>query len=144
MSQITVTKEFHFEAAHRLMGYQGKCVNLHGHSYKLFVTIEGGVDNENIMVVDFTEVKKCIGGYIDDVWDHTLILNSLDPLYAMLKNVCPDMRIKKMEGNPTAENMILEIFDKCEKMFVDYKPLVTVVKVRLFETETSFAEVSDV
>ena len=65
MSIIRITKQFNFEAGHALYGYDGKCKNVHGHSYKLSVTVSGEpiTDNTNVkfgMVIDFSDLKKIV------------------------------------------------------------------------------------
>ena len=81
---IRVTKIFTFETAHVLYGYDGKCKNIHGHSYKLFVTIKGkpidDINNEkNGMVLDFGDLKAIVKEEIVDEWDHGLMVNALSP-----------------------------------------------------------------
>ena len=81
MNQIRVTKEFRFEAAHALKGYDGPCKNVHGHSYELSVTVIGTpiTDRQSTklgMVMDFGDLKKIIKKQIVDPFDHALLLNS--------------------------------------------------------------------
>ena len=81
---IRITKIFTFETAHVLYNYDGKCKNMHGHSYKLFVTVKGTPINDinnvkNGMVVDFGDIKKIVKEEIVDVWDHAVLLNALTP-----------------------------------------------------------------
>ena len=80
MSVIRITKEFQFEMAHALLGYDGPCKNIHGHSYKLDVTVKGNVkagteDSDEGMVVDFGIIKKLVKELIVDEFDHSLVLN---------------------------------------------------------------------
>tara|TARA_B100000809_G_scaffold265823_1_gene325907 strand:- start:164 stop:604 length:441 start_codon:yes stop_codon:yes gene_type:complete len=80
MSIIRITKEFQFEMAHALVGYDGPCKNIHGHSYKLDVTVKGKVkegtsDSDEGMVVDFGIIKKIVKDLIVDEFDHSLVLN---------------------------------------------------------------------
>lgn len=80
MSIIRITKEFQFEMAHALVGYDGPCKNIHGHSYKLDVTVKGEVkngtsDSDEGMVVDFGIIKKIVKDLIVDEYDHSLVLN---------------------------------------------------------------------
>lgn len=118
---VSVTKEFTFDSAHFLENYSGKCANLHGHTYKLQVTVFGKL-NEQGMVIDFNEIKNLVNELIVNNFDHQLI-NDVFPY------------------NPTAENMVIYIFevikDYLEK---NYKNKVFVEKVRLYETPTSYAE----
>lgn len=79
---IRITKIFTFETAHVLYNYDGKCKNMHGHSYKLFVTVKGNPINDlenpkNGMVVDFGDIKKIVKEEIIDVWDHAVLINAL-------------------------------------------------------------------
>ena len=80
MATIRVTKEFHFEAAHALFNYNGKCKNMHGHSYKLLITTKGTpisiADNPKLgMVIDFVDLKSIINDIIIQKFDHSVILN---------------------------------------------------------------------
>ena len=80
MAIIRLTKEFNFEASHALWNYDGKCKNLHGHSYILFVTVIGSPikDSQNVkngMVMDFGDLKKLVNELIVDKFDHSVILN---------------------------------------------------------------------
>ena len=81
---IRITKEFKFEMAHALHGYDGLCKNIHGHSYRLWVTISGKVlklngDKKDGMVMDFDILKKIIKPTIIDKYDHSLVLNANSP-----------------------------------------------------------------
>ena len=78
MSRIRITKQFNFETGHALYGYDGKCKNVHGHSYKLSVTVIGTpiTDRDNVkfgMVIDFTDLKKIVKEEIVDQFDHAMI-----------------------------------------------------------------------
>ena len=81
---IRITKEFKFEMAHALHGYDGLCKNIHGHSYKLWVTVKGKVRNENGhvkdgMIMDFSALKEIVKSEIIDKYDHSLVLNANSP-----------------------------------------------------------------
>ena len=78
---IRITKEFKFEMAHALFGYDGLCKNIHGHSYRLWVTIRGEIKKEKNhkkdgMVMDFDILKKIVKPEIVDKYDHSLVLNA--------------------------------------------------------------------
>ena len=80
MNFIRVTKEFKFEMAHALLGHDGPCKNIHGHSYHLSVTIKGkpirdSASPKNGMVVDFSDIKKIVNEEIIQPFDHSLMLN---------------------------------------------------------------------
>ena len=113
---ITVTKIFKFDAAHLLPDYDGKCKNLHGHSWRLDVEVEGmaGAAVYPSMVLDFGDLKKIV---------NTAVIDKLDHQY--INDVLP--------GPPTAENMV---------GWIAYQLLKTglvVVSLKLWETDTSFA-----
>lgn len=119
---ITVTKVFMFEASHRLPYYEGACHNLHGHSYKLEVTIGGNVNSDPSnpkcgMIMDFKDLKKIVDEVAVDRYDHSY-LNEFFP-------------------NPTAEIMVKKIsLDIMEKL-----PKNTfLMSCKLWETTTSYAE----
>ena len=142
MTKIRVTKQFNFEAAHALWNYDGKCKNIHGHTYKLFVTVIGTPGNNDKdpkhgMVIDFSDLKKIVKENIVDVFDHAVILNKKAP-YQSLTNV-PEMfeRIITTDYQPTCENMVLQFADIVKKHLPKG---VELFSVRLYETETSYAE----
>ena len=84
MTKIRITKKFDFEAGHALFGYDGKCKNIHGHSYKLFVTVIGEPINDsshikNGMVIDFGDLKTIVNQEIIKPFDHSVIFNNQSP-----------------------------------------------------------------
>ena len=117
---ITVTKHFSFEACHHLPHYVGACHKLHGHSYKLSVTVTGEIEQEGEkagMIIDFKDLKKIVKKEVVDVLDHSY-LNDIFP-------------------NPTAENMVYSIGEALRLKFdKKYK----LVSVKLWETADSYAE----
>ena len=126
-----VTKEIHFCYGHRLLNYNGKCRNLHGHNGKAVIALEGASLDGLGMVVDFSEIKRVIGKWIDDVLDHKMLLHRDDP-------VIPEMRrmgepFVELDVNPTAENIAKLIFDRAAEHGLP------VIEVTLWETENSFA-----
>jgi len=124
--KISATKVFEFEAAHHLPGYDGPCGNLHGHSYKLEVTVARVVSGpitgviQGGMVMDFSTIKRMVKDNIIDKLDHSN-LNEKGWLY------------------PTAENMILTIWGEIEKLLC-YEPGLYLHRLRLWETSTSYIE----
>jgi 6-pyruvoyltetrahydropterin/6-carboxytetrahydropterin synthase len=126
-----VTKEIHFCYGHRLLDYAGKCRNLHGHNGKAVVTLETpGLDRLG-MVVDFSEVKRVIGAWIDDALDHRMLLHKDDPVIPELRRLGEPF--VPLDVNPTAENIAKLIFDRAAALGLP------VVEVTLWETENSFA-----
>lgn len=138
---ISCTRIFRFEAAHRLYGHQGRCQFLHGHSYKVEVTVTAPGLDELGMVVDFGNLEEAVGGFINSNWDHACILKSVDPIIKQFyppKGALKGMRYYSMEGNPTAENMAQELLDVCNRSFFRGSPI-SIVRVTIWETENSFA-----
>lgn len=139
---IRVTKQFNFESAHALWNYDGKCKNIHGHTYKLFVTVKGNPINnpenpKNGMVIDFGELKKIIKTKIVDLYDHSLILNKQAEIkdFEHVQQMCE--RFILTDFQPTCENMTIE-FAKIIK--AELPKGVFLHSIKLYETETSFAE----
>ena len=139
---IRITKEFKFEMAHALKGYDGPCKNIHGHSYGLFVTISGKpISDTNSpklgMVMDFGDLKKIVNTTVVDVFDHALVLNSSMPnnLIEMLSENFE--KIILLDYQPTSELMIADFADRIADMLPDN---VNLKYLLLRETVTSFAE----
>jgi 6-pyruvoyltetrahydropterin/6-carboxytetrahydropterin synthase len=142
MAKIRVTKEFKFEAAHALLGYDGLCKNIHGHSYKLFVTVIGEpiTDTNNTklgMVFDFGDLKYIVNTAIVKKFDHSIILNknanttNFEQLNEMFD------RKHYLDYQPTCENMVVDFAEKIKKLLPDN---IKLHSVKLYETATSSAE----
>ncbi|MGG0293285.1 6-carboxytetrahydropterin synthase QueD [Bacillus pacificus] len=125
--RVMVSKEFTFDAAHHLHCYEGKCKNLHGHTYKVVFGISGYV-NEIGLAIDFGDIKKIWKNEIEIYLDHRYLNETLPAM------------------NTTAENMVVWIYEKMAEALTkdnrvnEYKGA-RVEFVRLFETPTSYAEV---
>lgn len=142
MSKIRVTKEFMLDMAHALWGYDGKCKNIHGHSYKLEVTIIGDTINDinspkNGMVIDFTLLKSIINEAIIDKFDHTLVLNSKSPHKELKDNKLGFENIVLVPYQPTCENLLIDFAEKIKDTLPDE---VSLHKLKLSETVNSYAE----
>ena len=138
---VTVTKIFRFEMAHVLANHEGLCKNIHGHSYKLFVSLTGEVKDtpgasDDGMLMDFGELKSLVKSQILDTFDHALVINEKVPFANTLKDL-PFERIQLLPFQPTCENLILHF----AKLLVPVLPAdIRLNRLRLFETETSFAD----
>jgi 6-pyruvoyltetrahydropterin/6-carboxytetrahydropterin synthase len=126
-----VSKEIWFCYGHRLLHYAGKCKNLHGHNGKAVITLEAAGLDPLGMVVDFTDVKRVVGKWIDETLDHKMLLHQDDPMI-------PEFRRQgepyiTLPVNPTAENIAKMIFDYARAAALP------VIEVTLWETENSFA-----
>jgi len=116
MKSLIVTKIFHFDAAHNLIAYHGKCEKLHGHTYKLCVSVKGTLDEEG-MVLDFAVLKQIVTDRVLKILDHSYINDIIE--------------------QPSAENIAIWIwqslydslcFDNC-----------TLYEIQVWETQSSFA-----
>jgi len=137
---IRCTKTISFDAAHRIIGHEGRCKYLHGHRYDCQVTFVSERLNEMGMVIDFGHIKDKLGKWINENFDHNLILSKNDvQLIDSLKDNL-DQRIYIMDKTPTAENMALHILhDICPKLFQNEKAYCE--KIRLYESANSYVEV---
>lgn len=121
--KASVTKEFNFCAAHRLLG-QGKCERLHGHNYKVFVTLYGTI-NEDGMVLNFHSFD-CVDRLIIFL-DHELIVHICDPIET-------DRHAIRWDAQPTAENMAVFFADRVAQALKDARNIKK-VKVQVYETD---------
>ncbi|WP_424492676.1 6-pyruvoyl trahydropterin synthase family protein [Salinimicrobium sp. GXAS 041] len=143
MSKVRITKQFSFETGHALYGYDGKCKNVHGHSYKLWVTVIGEpvTDETNVklgMVIDFGDLKKMVKQEIVDVFDHATVFNKNTPhieLADELKSRGHDVIL--VDYQPTSENMIQDFAEKIKNRL---PAPIELFSLKLQETETSYAE----
>lgn len=142
MSIIRITKEFRFEAAHALRGYDGPCRNVHGHSYELGVTVSGEPigDNSNTkfgMVMDFGDLKCIIKNNIIDQFDHALILHSSMKEEGMVPAGEPFTNVVFVDYQPTSENILIDFVQRIRGLLPQGIKLHHLV---LRETSSSFAE----
>ena len=118
---MLISKEFKFDAAHNLLKYKGKCENLHGHTYKLRVTVSGEPDDESGMIIDFNLLKKIVEERIIDKLDHTYINNIVE--------------------QSTAENIIKWIWKELKAPLMGDN--FSLYELVLWETETSFVTMKE-
>lgn len=126
LSKVYITKRFGFEACHHLVNYDGKCANVHGHSYKLEVTVSKYIDTQcteyatDLMVLDFKRLKDIVNREVIDKFDHSDL------------NVAFE--------NPTAEAMCVSFYNSIKVSLLRYVGNVHLESVKLWETEDSYAE----
>lgn len=143
MNRIRITKQFTFETAHALYGYDGKCRNVHGHSYKLSVTVIGQpiTDSNHVkygMVIDFSDLKKIVNQEIVDQFDHATVFNKNTPHIELANELIQrEHHVILVDYQPTTENMIV---DFAEKIAVRLPKDVVLHSLKLQETESSFTE----
>ena len=142
MPKVRITKEFTFEAAHALEGYDGPCKNIHGHSYALSVTVIGDPSlNQDTpkmgMVMDFGDLKRMIKTNIIDPFDHALILQSGTQKDSLGINgeACSNAIVVGYQ--PTSENMLIDFAGRIRELL---PPMLKLHSLRLRETGTSYAE----
>lgn len=143
MSNIRITKQFDFETGHALYGYDGKCRNVHGHSYKLSVTVFGLPisDTSNVkygMVIDFGDLKKIVLSEIVNEFDHATVFNKNTP-HIELANELEKRghHVILVDYQPTSEMMIIDFAQRIKsKLSANIK----LHSLKLQETGTSYAE----
>ena len=141
--KVRVTKQFKFETGHAIYGYDGLCKNVHGHSFKLDVTIIGQpiTDPDHVkngMVIDFGDLKTIVNKEIVQPFDHATVLNVKSPH----KEIADEMesrghKILRVSYQPTCEMMIIDFALKLKAKLPNHLKLYS---LKLRETETAFAE----
>ena len=137
---IKITKIVHFEMAHAIYGYDGRCKDIHGHSYELHVTVTGRDTADTYIpapgfVVDFKELKRLVYNHIADILDHHLVLSEeylkSNPEVSALEHLLV------WKNEPTAENILYYIKDKLGDVLPDH---IRLRQLKLYETKDSYAE----
>ena len=143
MSNIRITKQFSFETGHALYGYDGKCKNVHGHSYRLYVTVIGTPisDHTNAkfgMVIDFSDLKKIVKEEIVDVFDHATVFNKNTPHVELAKELQDrGHNVLLADYQPTSEMMVVDFAEKIKRRLPE---TIKLHSLKLQETASSFAE----
>ena len=143
MSFIRITKQFSFETGHALYGYDGKCKNVHGHSYKLSVTVIGKpiADTKNVkfgMVIDFSDLKAIVKEEIVNVFDHATVFNKNTPHVELAKELADrGHNVLLVDYQPTSEMMVIDFPKKIKKGLPEH---ITLHYLKLQESDSSFAE----
>ena len=140
MAKLRITKEFKFEGAHALMNYNGKCKNIHGHSYILYVTVVGEAKTDpngpdNGMVIDFKLLKDIVNKNVIDKFDHALVLEEGTPLSNELSTEYPNVYLTNFR--PTTENLIC-FFAQTIKENLPQE--INLYSLKLHETASSYIE----
>lgn len=143
MSKIRITKQFDFETGHALYGYDGKCKNVHGHSYKLSVTVIGSpiMDTNNVkygMVIDFGDLKKIVNQEIVEKFDHATVFNKNTPHIELARELeSRGHNVILVDYQPTSEMMIIDFAEKIKSKLPEN---IKLHSLKLQETGTSHAE----
>ncbi|HEY9168398.1 MAG TPA: 6-carboxytetrahydropterin synthase [Lutibacter sp.] len=142
-STIRITKQFNFETGHALYGYDGKCKNVHGHSYKLSVTVIGTPieDTSNVkcgMVIDFGDLKKIVLSEIVNKFDHATVFNKNTPHIELARELEKrDHSVILVDYQPTSEMMLVDFADRIKNRLPKN---IRLHSLKLQETDTSHAE----
>lgn len=143
MSKIRITKEFTFETGHALYGHDGKCKNIHGHSYKLSVTVLGNpVSDSNDpkfgMIMDFSDLKKIVKEEIVDRFDHATIFNKNTPHIDLANNLKSlGHNVVLVDYQPTSEMLVTDFADKIKNSLPKN---IKLFSLKLRETASCYAE----
>lgn len=143
MSFIRITKQFTFETGHALYGYDGKCRNVHGHSYKLSVTVIGKPINDKNhvkygMVIDFTDLKAIVKEEVVDQFDHATVFNKNTPHVELAKELEDrGHHVILVDYQPTSENLVIDFANRIKNRLPEN---IKLLSLRLQETESSYAE----
>jgi 6-pyruvoyltetrahydropterin/6-carboxytetrahydropterin synthase len=133
--KVGIYKAVHIDTSHRLLHYKGKCANLHGHRWKVEVWIEGEPDPATQILIDYSLIKQVI-----DKYDHQIILNRADPMVSRIEEFHP---VITTPGDPTSELIASIIRDDLYKVCTDLKIKATIPKIRVWESPTSCAELTE-
>lgn len=143
MSRIRITKEFTFETGHALYGHDGKCKNIHGHSYKLSVTVLGNPvldcnDPKFGMIMDFSDLKKIVKEEIVDRFDHATIFNKNTPHIELANNLKSlGHNVVLVDYQPTSEMLVTDFADKIKNRLPKN---IKLFSLKLRETASCYAE----
>ncbi|MBE9517961.1 MAG: 6-carboxytetrahydropterin synthase [Bacteroidetes bacterium] len=142
MRKVRLSKEFRFEMGHALLNYDGLCRHIHGHSYKLIITVigeplEDRQDPKLGMVMDFSDLKEAVKEPIVDYFDHSLVINREAKMYLPAEPHAMYDKVHTLDFQPTCENLVLYI---AEIVKARLSPGIELFSVRLYETATSYAE----
>jgi 6-pyruvoyltetrahydropterin/6-carboxytetrahydropterin synthase len=134
--KVKIAKEFVWNMSHRLPFHSGLCSNIHGHTYKLRITLVGETD-DNGMVLDFYELISVVEPIVDEL-DHSFVVDENDSL--MLNFLQQNnFRYVKVPTTTTSENLAIWIANRVAENFKNH-PNIEKIIVRFYETSDSFAE----
>jgi 6-pyruvoyltetrahydropterin/6-carboxytetrahydropterin synthase len=133
--KVGIYKEVQIDTSHRLLHYEGKCANLHGHRWKIEIWMEGEPDPATQILIDYSMIKKIVEQY-----DHQIILNQQDPMVSRIREFHP---VITTPGDPTSELMAALIREDLCAFCRNQRINATVQRIRVWESPTSFAELTE-
>ena len=140
--KIKAIRKCKFDAGHRVVNHESKCRTLHGHEYWAHIYAEADQLDDLGRIIDFSVIKEKIGGWLDEHWDHNMIIWHKDPNLPLLQKCDGLKEVYVTNFNPTAENMAAYLLKTvCPKVLAGSG--VKVTKIKLFETTNCYVEVSE-
>jgi 6-pyruvoyltetrahydropterin/6-carboxytetrahydropterin synthase len=133
--KVGIYKEVQIDTSHRLLHYEGKCANLHGHRWKIEIWMEGEPDPLTKILIDYSMIRKIV-----DKYDHQIILNQEDPMVLRIQEF---HQVITTPGDPTSELMASLIRDDLRAFCREQGIKATVPKIRVWESPTAFAELRE-
>ena len=161
MTDPEITRKIEFDSGHRVLGHEGKCKHLHGHRYVAEITVRAKQTLDDLgRVVDFSVMKNLIGKWVDDNWDHNIILHPDDPLAKLysIGDVTDQVKLltvhsrrdifnekapyimPKEKPNPTAENLVWALACVSNYLLEEAECGVYLTRIRLYETPNCWAD----
>jgi len=138
---ISCTRRLHFDSAHRIVDHESKCKYVHGHRYVVDATFVANKLDELGRIVDFGVIKEKLGKWIDDNWDHNIILWEQDKSLGNMIQEQTKQQVFYLPTNPTAENIADYLLNTvCNELFCNSD--VKCVKIKVQETPNCYAEAS--
>jgi 6-pyruvoyltetrahydropterin/6-carboxytetrahydropterin synthase len=134
---ISVTRRLEFDAGHRLIAHESKCANAHGHRYVAEIECTSDRLDQVGRVIDFGEVKRLVGGWIDDKWDHAFLVEEGDPLYLWLESNAQRVYVFPPGHPPTAENIAAHLLMQSRLLLAT--KAIYVCSVKVWETPNCWA-----
>ncbi|MEL6897935.1 MAG: 6-carboxytetrahydropterin synthase [Planctomycetota bacterium] len=138
---LTIMRRLRFCAGHRLIRHGGKCEHFHGHNYVADFFVQGDDQDDVGRVIDFSVLKNRVKGWLDEHWDHAFLISHEDDNARQALEMVTPTRFFVLPYNPTAENMAKYLLEHASPVALEGTGA-TVVRVRIWETEDSYAEAS--
>ena len=136
---LSCSRKIEFDAAHRVCQHESKCKYLHGHRYVIEASFTAKELDTLGRIVDFGVIKKKLGSWIDEHWDHTTILYHKDTELGEAIAAITKQKIFYLPSNPTAENMAHYLHHTvCPTLFAESQ--ITCIALRLYETPNCYAD----
>lgn len=136
MPVLTITRRLEIDAGHRLLAHEGKCKHLHGHRYAFEITVSAHTLDDVGRIIDFSVIRNKVGAWLDEHWDHGIILQVGDPAIGF----CESEKLKyyELDKPPTAENLVAELAAVCKDIF--FGESVQLESIRCWETPNCWAD----